>query len=131
MWVSEIILNKNILETIPEIIGSETIPEKNQETIPETVPETILETIPETIPETILETISETIPETISETAPEFELSDEEFDIQFAETEAKIENEGWEPEGEEELIAAEPAPEETVIAFDDDLGKGFCRRRKF
>ena len=77
------------------------------------------------------EIISETIPETIAETAPEFELSDEEFDIQFAETKAKIENEGWEPEGEEELIAAEPAPEETIIAFDDDLGKGFCRRRKF
>ena len=48
-----------------------------------------------------------------------------------AETEAKLENEGWEPEGDEELIAAEPAPEETILAFDDDLGKGFCRRRKF
>ena len=85
--------------------------------------ETILKTIPEGIPGIISETIAET--------APEFELSDEEFDIQFAETEAKIENEGWEPEGAEELIAAEPAPEETILAFDDDLGKGFCRRRKF
>ena len=88
-------------------------------------------TFPETILETIPETISENILETIAETAPEFELSDEEFDIQLAETEAQLENEGWEPEGEEELIAAEPAPEETIIGFDDDLGKDACRRRKF
>ena len=58
-------------------------------------------------------------------------MSDEEFDIQLAETEAQLENEGWEPEGEEQLIAAEPPPEETIIGFDDDFGRDACRRRKF
>ena len=82
-----------ILATIRKAVWG-TIRETLLETIPEIIPETFDETTPETVLETIPEGIPGIIPETIAETAPEFELSDEEFDIQFAETEAKIENEG-------------------------------------